>query len=165
MRLPVSEHGADLWRELTVDLVGEDVLNATFHEQVLSQEMGESLLTPVKHRNDNPAVALASVAKLHYLLYPQAQVEDAVGAVGLAVWTSHLLDEAGQSKAELSRVAKQDVFIDGDWPDGSEAVGWTTGKREEGVISVCWKWLFAEVCFLAENQANAIDSITVYQST
>lgn len=51
MRFPLSQHGTDLGRELTVELVREDVLNAAFREQVLSQEMGKSLLTPVKNQS------------------------------------------------------------------------------------------------------------------
>lgn len=51
MRVPVSQHGADLGRELSVELVGEDVLNATVREQMLAQEMGKSLLTPAENQS------------------------------------------------------------------------------------------------------------------
>lgn len=53
---------------------------------------------------------------VRYLLYSQTQVEDAVGAVRLAVGTPHLSDETGQSEAELGGVAVKDVLSDGDWP-------------------------------------------------
>lgn len=62
-------------------------------------------------------------AAASYLLDPQAQVEDAVGAVGLAVGTSHLLDEPRQCEGELSRVALEDVFFDGHWWDGRYVAG------------------------------------------
>lgn len=48
-----------------------------------------------------------------HLLYPQTEVEDAVGAVRFSVWPSDLSDEAGQSDAQLSRVALKDVFFNG----------------------------------------------------
>lgn len=122
MRLPLSEHGADLGREVAVELVGEDVLDATFREQVLSREMAESLLTTWKEPVGmlTKAARWRALPRLRYLLDAQTQVEDAVGAVLLAVGTSHLLDEAGQSQAELSRVALEDVFFDGHWWSGSE---------------------------------------------
>lgn len=63
-----------------------------------------------------------------YLLDPQTQVEDAVCAVGLSVGASRLLDEVGQSVAQLSRVALEDVFFDINWMDGWEhnnALHWT----------------------------------------
>lgn len=46
-----------------------------------------------------------------YLLYPQAEVEDAVWAVGLSIGPSHFFDEARQSKAQLSGVTFDDVFF------------------------------------------------------
>ena len=46
-----------------------------------------------------------------HLLYPQAEVEDAVRAVGLAVWPSYFSDEARQSKAQLISVALKDVVF------------------------------------------------------
>lgn len=53
MRFPVSKHGADFGRELTVELVSKDVLNAAFREQVLLPRDGERervLLTPKSHQ-------------------------------------------------------------------------------------------------------------------
>lgn len=84
-------------------------------------------------------------ACLRYLLYPQTQVEDAVGAVGLTAGTSHLLDEAGQSHGELGRVAEEDVFLDGDWSGTGErdsvSAGRGTGRcvqeRVELRLTVC----------------------------
>lgn len=67
-----------------------------------------------------------------YLLYPQTQVEDAVRAVGLPVGTSRLSDEVGQSVAQLSRVALEDVFFDINWMDGSTTMPYT-GSISSGV--------------------------------
>lgn len=48
-----------------------------------------------------------------HLLYSQAEVEDAVGAIGVAVRPSNLSDEAAQSDAQLRRVTLKDVLLNG----------------------------------------------------
>lgn len=53
-----------------------------------------------------------------YLLYPQAEVENAVRAVSLAVRPTHFFDKARQSVAQLSRITLKNLLFDDDW------IGW-----------------------------------------
>lgn len=69
-----------------------------------------------------------------HLLDPQTEVEDAVRAVGLSIGPSHFLDEASQSKAQLSRVALKDVFFNIYW--GQQIRHNVTSGSKEDVLSL-----------------------------
>lgn len=80
-------------------------------------------------------------AKHVYLLNPQTEVEDAVGAVGLSIRPSHFSDEVRQSKAQLSRVALKDVFFNIYWTDHntfSETHQWLRGTEEQILLKSIW---------------------------